>query len=314
MVMMSPQTMTTNSAPAASRTSRMLIEVPGRRAAQLRVGRERVLRLGHADRVVAVAGFLQLLDLVAHLVVGRDVGGAVDLGGDGCRSCPTAARCPRRRTLKSARRASRPARPPRAPGPRRPRRLRPSGRASDHRHARGAPCAPAAARSRPSVSAVKWLIDTTHGRPKACGCCRCAARGSRRPCRAPRGSPCSSVLDVDAAVVLQRADGGHDHHRVGLQARLAALDVEELLGAQVGAEAGLGHHVVGQLQRRLRGDDGVAAVGDVGERAAVDERRVVLQRLHQVRLERVLQQHGHRAVGLQVARAGSASGRGCSRR
>ena len=41
---------------------------------------------------------------------------------------------------------------------------------------------------------------------------------------------------------------------------------------------------------------------DVGERPAVDEGRIVLQRLHQVRLHRLHQEHGHRAVGLEVAR------------
>ncbi len=41
---------------------------------------------------------------------------------------------------------------------------------------------------------------------------------------------------------------------------------------------------------------------DVGERPAVHERRRVLEGLHQVGRERVAQQHGHRAVGLQVAR------------
>ena len=94
-----------------------------------------------------------------------------------------------------------------------------------------------------------------------------------------------------------------DHHRVGPQARLAALDVDELLRAEIGAEAGFGHDVVGELQRGLRRDHRVAAVRDVGERAAVDERRIVLQRLHEVGRERVLEQHGHRAVRLQVARA-----------
>ncbi len=39
---------------------------------------------------------------------------------------------------------------------------------------------------------------------------------------------------------------------------------------------------------------------DVGERAAVDERGIVLQRLHEIGLERVLQQHRHRAVHLEV--------------
>ena len=42
---------------------------------------------------------------------------------------------------------------------------------------------------------------------------------------------------------------------------------------------------------------------DVGERAAVENGGVVLQRLHQVGLDGVLEQHGHRAVGLEVAGA-----------
>ena len=42
-------------------------------------------------------------------------------------------------------------------------------------------------------------------------------------------------------------------------------------------------------------------MGDVGERAAVDEGRVVLQRLDEVRLDRVGEQHGHRALGLEIA-------------
>ena len=101
---------------------------------------------------------------------------------------------------------------------------------------------------------------------------------------------------------LERADGGDDDHRIRREARLAALDVEEFLGTQVGAEAGFGHRVFAQAQA-VRGHHGVAAVRDVGERAAVHEGRVAFQRLHQVRHQRVLQQHGHGAVGAQVLRA-----------
>ena len=96
----------------------------------------------------------------------------------------------------------------------------------------------------------------------------------------------------------------------GLEPGLAALDVEELLGAEIGAEAGFGDDVVGELERGLGGEHRVAAVGDVGERAAVDEGGVVLQRLHQVRHQRVLEQHGHGAVALEVAGAAPACGRG----
>ena len=44
-------------------------------------------------------------------------------------------------------------------------------------------------------------------------------------------------------------------------------------------------------------------MGDVGERAAVHERRVVLQRLHEIGFEGVLEQHRHGAVRLEVAGA-----------
>ena len=73
--------------------------------------------------------------------------------------------------------------------------------------------------------------------------------------------------------------------------------------AEVGAEAGFGHHVVGELQRGRGGQHRVAAVRDVGERAAVDEGGRAFERLHQVRRERVLQQRGHGAVRLEVAGA-----------
>src|SRR5207249_10215093 len=56
------------------------------------------------------------------------------------------------------------------------------------------------------------------------------------------------------------------------------------------------------LFRSLRRDDGVAAVGDVAERAAVNERRPALERLDEVGIDRVLQKQGHRTVRLQVAR------------
>ena len=103
-----------------------------------------------------------------------------------------------------------------------------------------------------------------------------------------------------AAVVLEGAHGGNDDHGGGVEAGHAALDVEELLGAQVGTKAGLGDHVVGHLHGGGGGHHGVAAVGDVGERAAVDERGVVLEGLDQVGLDGVLQERGAGALGVDV--------------
>ena len=98
-----------------------------------------------------------------------------------------------------------------------------------------------------------------------------------------------------AAVALEGPDGGHQDAGRGGDAGSAALDVQELLGAQIGAETGLGDHIVGQGQAQTGGHDAVAAVGDVGEGTAVDDGGVVLQGLDQVGVDGVLQQGGHGA-------------------
>ena len=103
-----------------------------------------------------------------------------------------------------------------------------------------------------------------------------------------------------AAVHLQGADRGHDHGRVGLEARGAALDVEELLGAHVRPEAGLGAHDLVGGQGQPVGEDRVVAVGDVRERAAMDEGRAALEGLEQVGLDRIDEQDGHRPGDLEV--------------
>ena len=105
-----------------------------------------------------------------------------------------------------------------------------------------------------------------------------------------------------AAVHLHRAHGGHNHDAGRCQPRLAAFDVQELLCPQIGTKARFGHHIIRQLQRGGGRDDRVAAMRDIGERPAVDESGVVFQRLHKVRLHRVLQQHGHRTIRFDIAR------------
>ena len=153
-----------------------------------------------------------------------------------------------------------------------------------------------------SVSVMNWLIATIGGTPNFVTFSMWRLRLSQPLATAATFSffrsslatpPC--ILSARTVATMTAADG--------CEAGLAALDVEELLGAEIGAEAGFRHDVVGELQRRLGGEHRVAAVRDVGERAAVDEHGVVLQRLHQVRHQRVLEQHGHGAVALEVAGA-----------
>src|SRR5207253_9582342 len=56
------------------------------------------------------------------------------------------------------------------------------------------------------------------------------------------------IRDFDAAMKLQRADRSDNHPGRRLQARLAALDVDKLLRAQVRTETGFSDDIVGELQ------------------------------------------------------------------
>ena len=106
---------------------------------------------------------------------------------------------------------------------------------------------------------------------------------------------------ADAAVVFERAHGGDDDGAVGLEPALTAFDVDEFFRAQIRAKARLGHGVVAKCQRAAGGDEAVAAVGDVGEGSAVDERRRAFDGLHQIGLDGVFEQRRHRALRLQIA-------------
>ena len=96
-------------------------------------------------------------------------------------------------------------------------------------------------------------------------------------------------------MVPQRPNRRDDHDDVRPQATDAADDVHELLHPEVGGEARLGDQELTQLETDPVGDDRVVAVRDVRERAGVHEAELALERLHDVRLQRVLQQHRHRA-------------------
>ena len=103
-----------------------------------------------------------------------------------------------------------------------------------------------------------------------------------------------------APVVLEGADSSHHHHRIGVEPGQTALNIQELFRAQIGAEAGLSDHIVAHLEGHPGGHDGVAAVGNVGKGAAVDEGGGALQCLHQVGLDGVLEQGGHSSLGPEI--------------
>ncbi len=103
---------------------------------------------------------------------------------------------------------------------------------------------------------------------------------------------------------LQRSDRSHHHHTVGDQPAIAALDVEELLHAAVGAEAGLGDQIAigDHLEADHIGDDGGVAMRDVGEGTGMNDSCAVFQSLHQVGHDGLFHQHGHRPRHAQVFR------------
>ena len=101
---------------------------------------------------------------------------------------------------------------------------------------------------------------------------------------------------------LQSPQRGDQHRGIGPKSGLPALDVEELLGAQIGAEARLGDHVICELERSLGGHHRVATMSDVRERPTVDDGWIVLERLDEIRLEGILQECRHRTFGGEVSR------------
>src|SRR3989442_599713 len=101
---------------------------------------------------------------------------------------------------------------------------------------------------------------------------------------------------LHATVHLQRANGSDDDRRFRLEPGEPAFDVQELLGAEVGAEARFRQYDVREGESELRRHDRVAAMGDVAKRAAVHERGATLQRLDEVRVDRVLEQQRHGAL------------------
>ena len=104
----------------------------------------------------------------------------------------------------------------------------------------------------------------------------------------------------NAAVHLEGPHGGHHDDGGRRHIRDAGLDVHELFGPEICAEACFRHHDVSKPAGGLGGDERVAAVGDVGERAAVDQCRGPGDGLHQVGLDGVLQQQGQCALHAQV--------------
>ena len=97
-------------------------------------------------------------------------------------------------------------------------------------------------------------------------------------------------VEWHSAMHLQPLCGGYDDCEAWLQSGLAAFNVEELLGTEVGTESGFGHYVVAECHGGLGSKYGVAAVCYVGKRSAMNDGRCLLCGLHQVGMQRIEQQ------------------------
>ena len=101
-----------------------------------------------------------------------------------------------------------------------------------------------------------------------------------RDVRAQVGRADAQRVDVFAVerraghMALERPRGHDAHRRVGGETGRRALEVKELLGAELGGKAGLGHEIVDARQRDEIGHDRRVAVRNVRERAGVHEDRI----------------------------------------
>jgi len=90
------------------------------------------------------------------------------------------------------------------------------------------------------------------------------------------------------AVYFKSANGCYYHNGRGYKSRHTAFNVKEFFSTEVRAESRLGHHIIACFQSHFCRYDRIAAVCDIGKRAAVHKRRRMLERLDQIRLHRIL--------------------------
>src|SRR3970282_742035 len=100
-----------------------------------------------------------------------------------------------------------------------------------------------------------------------------------------RGVGLGQIFPGPPTVHLERPHRRHQDDRRRIESRGAAFDVEELLRSEITAKARLGDRPVREMKRGTGREDAVAAVGDVGEGAAVNEGGYTLEGLHQVGLQ-----------------------------
>ena len=105
------------------------------------------------------------------------------------------------------------------------------------------------------------------------------------------------------AVHLQRPNGGHQHHAIWNQSAVTALDIKELLHANVSTKARFRNHksiLTNQLERHLVCHNRRIAVRNICKRAGVHQCGRALERLHQRRFDSVAHEHRKRSAYTKI--------------
>ena len=90
-----------------------------------------------------------------------------------------------------------------------------------------------------------------------------------------------------ATMHLQGADGGHNDNGFRLEARLAALDVNESVPTEIKGETGFRHRIIGVGQGHARGQNGIATMSDVRKRSAMEEGGHTFDGLYEIGLQSI---------------------------
>ena len=77
---------------------------------------------------------------------------------------------------------------------------------------------------------------------------------------------CGKLGLRNAAVVFEGADSCDKNYAGGLESGCSALDIEELLGAEIGTESCFGDAVIAELEGKTCGSYAVAAVCYISEK------------------------------------------------
>ena len=104
----------------------------------------------------------------------------------------------------------------------------------------------------------------------------------------------------NTTVHFQSLQGSHQDGQIGLQTGLATFNIQELFSTQICTEAGLRNHIITIGKRHLGSNDRIATMGNISKRTTMDKCRRIFTRLHQIGIDRILQQNGNGTANTHI--------------